>query len=132
MSEHKLAIVFDGPPANKSGRFIEVELDGAGVSFGEWQQNGDLWELVLPDSHTRLIMALNYLQNPFPSLPAGQSEVARMAALGATNAEIGIAMHVSPNTIGTHINRALEHLGKKRKGDLTKLLIERIESILTG
>ncbi len=49
----KLAIVFDGPPANESGRFIEVELDGAGVSFGEWQQNGDYWELVLPDPYVK-------------------------------------------------------------------------------
>lgn len=130
--KHKLAIVFDGPPANESGRFIEVELDGAGVSFGVWQQNGEYWELVLPDSHVRLAMALNYLQNPFPNLPEGQREVARLAALGATNAEIGAALHVSANTIGTHINRALERLGKKRKGDLTRLLIEQIERILTG
>ena len=50
----KLAIVFDGPPANESGRFIEVELDGAGVSFGEWQQNGEYWELVLPEPYPRL------------------------------------------------------------------------------
>ena len=50
----KLAIVFDGPPAHESGRFVEVELNGASVSFGEWQENGDYWELVLPEPHTRL------------------------------------------------------------------------------
>ncbi len=50
----KLAIVFDGPPANESGRFVEVELNGASVSFGEWQENGDYWELVLPEPHVRL------------------------------------------------------------------------------
>ncbi len=60
----KLAIVFDGPPSNESGRFIEIELDGAGVSFGEWQQNGDYWELVLPDPYSenvRLRKALEIL-----------------------------------------------------------------------
>ncbi len=51
----KLAIVFDGPPANESGRFIEVELNGAGVSFGEWQQNGDYWELVLPEPYAERV-----------------------------------------------------------------------------
>ncbi len=53
----KLAIVFDGPPANESGRFIEVELNGAGVSFGEWQENGDYWELVFPDRWAALAKA---------------------------------------------------------------------------
>ena len=47
----KLAIVFDGPPSHESGRFVEVELNGASVSFGEWQENGDYWELVLPDPY---------------------------------------------------------------------------------
>lgn len=47
----KLAIVFDGPPSHEAGRFVEVELNGASVSFGEWQENGDYWELVLPDPY---------------------------------------------------------------------------------
>jgi len=132
MSEHKLAIVFDGPPGDKSGRFIEVELDGRSIDFGEWRQNGDFWELVLPDSHTRLVTALYYLQNPFPNLPESQREVARLAALGLTNAEISAGLGVSPNTVGTHVNRALKRLGKKRKRDLTRLLIQHIERILAG
>ena len=40
---------FDGPPAHESGRFIEVERDGASIKFGEWLQDGDDWLLVLPD-----------------------------------------------------------------------------------
>ncbi len=54
MTEKKLAIVFDGPPSHESGRFVEVELDGASVSFGEWQENGEFWELVLPEPYARL------------------------------------------------------------------------------
>lgn len=40
-------VVFDGPPSNKSGRFIEVENDkGASVDVGTWYQRGDgLWSL---------------------------------------------------------------------------------------
>lgn len=34
----EIAIVFDGPPGpdSESGRFVEVEVDGAGVSLGNW------------------------------------------------------------------------------------------------
>ena len=40
-------IVFDGPPANESGRFIEVEDEnGHGLSFGEWVERPDgYWAL---------------------------------------------------------------------------------------
>lgn len=40
-------IVFDGPPAHKSGRFIEVEdANGHGMSVGEWiRRNDGYWVL---------------------------------------------------------------------------------------
>lgn len=40
-------IIFDGPPAHESGRFIEVETDaGAGIGVGEWIEKEDgLWAL---------------------------------------------------------------------------------------
>lgn len=42
-------IVFDGPPGNVSGRFIEVEQNGRSVSVGEWLQREDgYWVLRLP------------------------------------------------------------------------------------
>lgn len=47
-----LNIVFDGPPAPESGRFIEVEDDfGRGVSAGKWIKRRDgLWSLrITPD-----------------------------------------------------------------------------------
>lgn len=41
-------IVFDGPPAHESGRFVEVERtsNGHGVSIGRWHERDDgLWAL---------------------------------------------------------------------------------------
>ena len=39
-------IVFDGPPANESGRFVEVnDRDGKSVGAGAWTQHGDFWHL---------------------------------------------------------------------------------------
>lgn len=40
-------IVFDGPPAHESGRFVEVENpDGASINVGEWIDRGNgLWAL---------------------------------------------------------------------------------------
>jgi len=36
-------IVFDGPPAHESGRFIEVEnFKGESISIGEWIDRSDL------------------------------------------------------------------------------------------
>ncbi len=40
-------IRFDGPPGPVSGRFIEVERDGASISIGEWRDDGDDCLLVL-------------------------------------------------------------------------------------
>ena len=44
----RLVIRFDGPPGPQSGRFIEIERDGASVGLGDWVENGDCWLLVLP------------------------------------------------------------------------------------
>ncbi len=40
-------IVFDGPPSNEAGRFVEVENShGVSISFGEWIQREDgYWAL---------------------------------------------------------------------------------------
>ena len=46
---NEICIVFDGPPAAVSGRFVEVERDGAGIGVGKWREHktAGLWELVL-------------------------------------------------------------------------------------
>lgn len=43
-------ILFDGPPAHESGRFIEVEDQaGASIKFGQWIDRGDgYWVLRIP------------------------------------------------------------------------------------
>jgi hypothetical protein len=42
-------VIFDGPPAHESGRFVEVEDEsGASIKVGEWKDRGDgTWALVL-------------------------------------------------------------------------------------
>ena len=47
-------VVFDGPPSNEAGRFVEVENDaGESISIGEWIERDDgYWALrieSLPD-----------------------------------------------------------------------------------
>jgi hypothetical protein len=43
-------VVFDGPPAHESGRFVEVEnADGYSINVGEWIDRGNgLWSLRVP------------------------------------------------------------------------------------
>ena len=47
----EIIIVFDGPPGEVSGRFIEVENEhGKSISIGSWckrSSNDDWWELVI-------------------------------------------------------------------------------------
>jgi len=45
--EKAINVVFDGPPSNKSGRFVEVETDdGKSISIGEWVERKDgYWAL---------------------------------------------------------------------------------------
>jgi|GEM_PF-4104141 len=40
-------IIFDGPPGQESGRFVEVETDdGHSVNIGKWKKSKDgLWSL---------------------------------------------------------------------------------------
>lgn len=41
-----LDIVFDGPPSEEGPRFVEAEVDGAGVKAGEWVEGEDgMWRL---------------------------------------------------------------------------------------
>ena len=44
-----VVIVFDGPPSHESGRFVEVERDGASIGFGRWVEHGDFWYLAIQE-----------------------------------------------------------------------------------
>ncbi len=48
MSTKTLDVVFDGPPGNVAGRFVEVEIDGKSVAVGKWEQRGEYWLLRIP------------------------------------------------------------------------------------
>ena len=50
MDSDYVDIVFDGPPSNESGRFVETEdSNGKGISIGEWVERPDgLWALRIP------------------------------------------------------------------------------------
>lgn len=48
--EGKIYVLLDGPPEQKSGRFVEVENSkGESVSCGEWKNEGQYWVLVIDD-----------------------------------------------------------------------------------
>jgi hypothetical protein len=51
-SKSYIDVVFDGPPAHQSGRFVEVEDEqGRSISVGEWIERGEgLWALRIPRS----------------------------------------------------------------------------------
>lgn len=59
-----LVIRFDDGPGPVAGRFVEVELDGKSVSFGEWQRDmapgcGKDWLLVMPPEVEAAFRATN-------------------------------------------------------------------------
>jgi DNA-binding NarL/FixJ family response regulator len=60
----------------------------------------------------------------FPSqlLTTHELKVARMAALGMTNREIGQRLHLSPRTIGAQLYRIFPKLGVSSRSELPSLL----------
>ena len=61
-------IVFDGPPAAESGRFVEVENPaGASVKVGEWIDRGDgLWALRISFASPEAILGYLDLEEETP------------------------------------------------------------------
>ena len=49
-SSSDIHILFDGPPASESGRFVEVENSkGESISVGRWEErDNSYWALVIP------------------------------------------------------------------------------------
>lgn len=84
-------IVFDGPPAHESGRFIEVEnAAGASIRVGEWVEREDgYWVLRIPSRAAILeeaaatIPASEEPENPYDYEPEA---VDRGWAMGAWQA----------------------------------------------
>ncbi|GAA0938604.1 helix-turn-helix transcriptional regulator [Virgisporangium aurantiacum] len=51
------------------------------------------------------------LTAPDPRLSPQQYEIARLAAAGLTNKEIGLRLQISPRTVGTHLYQIFPKLG---------------------
>jgi DNA-binding NarL/FixJ family response regulator len=71
-------------------------------------------ELLLGPSATRAIVS--EVRNPSPSrgdgrLSARETEVLSLVSLGLTNADVGKQLHVSPDTVKTHLERTFAKLG---------------------
>lgn len=62
------------------------------------------------------------LWQAWDSLSAREQDVTALVCLGYTNAEIGIRLHISPNTVKDRIGSAFRKLGVKKRSDLRKLL----------
>jgi hypothetical protein len=58
MASKSIRIVFDGPPSEKSGRFVEVENDkGESIHVGDWREREDgLYELVISKSTLKEVL----------------------------------------------------------------------------
>ena len=55
MSSKYIDIVFDGPPAPESGRFVEVEDEQQrSISIGDWVEDGDFWRLRISEPYKRI------------------------------------------------------------------------------
>ena len=56
MEKRLVNIVFDGPPGNEAGRFVEVENEnGHSISFGEWiEYQQGYWALTFENPIDRL------------------------------------------------------------------------------
>jgi DNA-binding CsgD family transcriptional regulator len=58
------------------------------------------------------------LPAPWIQLSPREAEVARLAAAGLTNAEIGRRLFLSPETVRTYLTRAFDALGVRRRSQL--------------
>ncbi len=62
--------------------------------------------------------AVTAAEAPAGPLTARELEVARLVAGGATNREIGVALHITPKTVAAHIEHILTKLGAARRTEV--------------
>ncbi len=73
---------------------------------------------------------------PQPSAAAGEltlthreREVVTLIALGHETAEIGRELHISPETVRTHVRNAMSKLGARTRAQLVAVFICRVHAV---
>jgi DNA-binding NarL/FixJ family response regulator len=80
-----------------------------------------------PKAATALLTATHdesRYQQQLASLSEREIEVVRMVALGYTSREIGETLFLSPKTVDTYRQRAMEKLEFERRADLVRFAIQ--------
>lgn len=120
-------IVFDGPPGNESGRFIEVESPpGVGISFGTWLQREDgYWVLrftVPNDGLTISTVLVPFKMHAPGGFTVHHVECAKAPTLTASAFAIKAAAHVEASReLYFYMD---SHGGDRRIGDAEAVVLQ--------
>lgn len=63
--------------------------------------------------------------DPYETLTARERQILRLTAEGATTAQIGASLGISPRTVETHRTHLMHKLGLKTQGDLVRYSLQR-------
>lgn len=94
--QNHIDIVFDGPPGNTAGRFVELEdSTGKSISFGEWVECDDgMWALRIPDFRAETMEAFIAWTNTDLTEGRGQSLPLAVCELESTAHRLGKGKYV--------------------------------------
>jgi DNA-binding CsgD family transcriptional regulator len=62
--------------------------------------------------------------SPEPNVTARERQILALVAQGRTDAEISVALTISPRTVSSHLDRIREKTGRRRRSELTRLALE--------
>ncbi len=111
---HARIVVLTGAPGIEEGRALD---EGAHAFLDKQADTGSIVKTVLS-----VVSMTSRALPPEDGLSPREMDVARLAASGLTNPEIGRALHISENTVKTHLAHVLEKLRLKSRVDLARIL----------